>query len=381
MEFELLYPQKIVFGCGAAEDLPAILPLGSKVLLTTGKSAVSSGVAAEIADSLSKDHTVIDASGLVVPEPPLDNVNQLVEIGRSEKATAVVAVGGGSAIDAAKAAAAIIPLEGAVSDYFYGKRTISKKGLFMAALPTTAGTGAEITKNSVLTDPEKRIKKSLRSPFMVPDAAVVDPDLTLSAPPSVTAASGMDAFVQALESFTSTGANPITRSLAKHASTTILSNLVDAYKNGADIEKRTAMAEGSLASAMAFSQSGLGAAHGLAHPIGVLLKVPHGVACSILIEPVMRFNLATCASDYAELAREMEPPLRDKDDESAAMRLIEMIASTRGKLDIPANFESYGLAEKHFDFIIANCRGGSMDRNPLHVSDDDARAILLSLVG
>ena len=380
MSFNLLYPEKIIFGENSAEQLPEILPPESRVLLVAGKSCEVSGVLRRIRELL-ESFSVVEAVGLVLPEPPLDCVDTIIELGRREKVNAVVAVGGGSVIDAAKVAAALIPRDGVTADYFYGRRSIDGRGLFFAALPTTAGTGAEVTKNAVLTDSEAKIKKSIRSPYMVPDAAVVDPLLTLSMPPSVTAASGLDAFTQALESFTSSDANSVTRPLAKRAVSQIFANLAAVYRDGGDIEKRTEVAEGSLISAMAFSQSGLGAAHGLAHPIGSLLKVPHGVACSILLKPVMEWNASVAASDYAELAESCALGSRSADtDDILTGKFISAIGKLCREMSIPGTFAEFGLSRDHFPFIVKNCRSRSMECNPRPMSDEDVFAFLEKLI-
>ena len=366
MNYQLNYPEKIIFGNDTSSQLPELLPEGAQVMLVTGKSAVKSGVADKFLKLLPPN--CVNACGMSIPEPTLCNVDQLIDLGRKDAVTAIVAVGGGSTIDAAKAAAALIPLEGTTEEYFYGNKELTGKGLFFAALPTTAGTGAEITKNSVLTDPEKRIKKSLRSPEMVPDLAIIDPLLTLNMPSGVTAASGMDALTQAIESFTSLSANSATRALAKSAVEKIMNSLLPAYKNGDEVIHRVNMAEGSMLAAMAFSQSGLGAVHALAHPIGALLKLAHGLTCSILLLPVMRWNASICGELYKELAVACD--LKDKEE------FFEKISEMRKAMNIPDNFHDLGLNESHFPFIVENCRSNSMRCNPREMTDQDVLATL-----
>jgi 1,3-propanediol dehydrogenase len=404
MNYQLNYPNKIIFGNDSSCQLPELIPPGSKVMLVTGKSAVKSGLAEKFMGLLregrwtsgggyptkegeetekSSNHKilkspnhkmprrVIDATGTTLPEPPLENVNQLIELGRREAVTAVVAIGGGSTIDAAKAATAIIPFSGTTEEYFNGERELTAKGLFFAALPTTAGTGAEITKNSVLTDKEGKVKKSIRSPFMVPDLAIIDPILTITMPPALTAASGLDALTQAIESYTSSSANSITKTLAKSAVGKIMNSLLHAFQNGGEITHRVNMAEGSLLSAMAFSQSGLGAVHGLAHPIGSLLGLAHGLTCSIILTPIMRWNEPVCGKSYNELAE----ACRLKD----AKALIAEIVKLCKLMNIPDNLKEVGLKEKHFPFILKNCRSNSMRCNPREISDKEVIKILKSM--
>jgi alcohol dehydrogenase class IV len=368
--FILSYPAKIIFGPGKLSELPDNLGFASgKILLVTGNHAVKSGLRDKVLAIL-KDYQVFAESG-INPEPPLEDVERLVNTGREKQVQAVIAIGGGSVIDTAKAAAAIIPLTGTVADYFHGKKEIPAKGLFFAALPTTAGTGAEITKNSVLTDVDSKVKKSLRHPSMVPDLALIDPELNLSASPSLTAASGLDAFTQAVESYLSVNANAVTKSLAKGAVEKIFHNLETAFKEPDNLKARTAMAEGSLMSAMAFSQSGLGAVHGLAHPIGSLLKVPHGVACAILLLPVLKWNLSAKEDDFRELAAVCEG--------NSAEDFVNSVSKLCRGLNIPESFADYGLSEEHFPFIVENCRSNSMKCNPRYMKDEDVITMLEKL--
>ncbi len=368
-DFTLNYPPTIIFGAGSAARLPSLLPYGVKSLVVTGGAGQGKPWLEKLMALFPADKTLF-ASGLGA-EAPLPGVDRLIGLGRDGKVGAVVAVGGGSVIDAAKAAAAIIPCSGMVTEYFEGRSKISSKGLFFAAAPTTAGSGAEITCNAVLISPESGKKQSIRHPLMVPDVAVVDPELTLSVPPETTASSGMDALVQAVESYTSSSWNPASRALAETAVGIILGSLLRAWKDGTDLEARTAMAQGSLLSAMAFSQSGLGAVHGLAHPIGSLLKIPHGLVCSILMSHIFEWNMPVCSGEYGVLAA--------KCGFRSPHELLRAIESLRDGVAIPSSLHGFGLAEKHFDFIVKNCRSRSMQTNPRPMSDAEVRELLYRL--
>ena len=276
-------------------------------------------------------------------------------------------------MDAAKAAAALIPLDGSVSDYFRGEKSIPGKGLFFAAAPTTAGTGAEATSNAVLTDPETKIKKSLRHPGMMADLALIDPELTLSSPLALTAASGLDAFVQAFESYTSPRATALTRTLSAEAVRKIFNSLIPAFREPDNLLFRTEMAEGSMLSGLAFAQTGLGAVHGIAHPVGSLLGVPHGIACATLMLPVMRFNAPVCGDRYAELAS----CCGEKPEAEAFLRAAEELFRNLGGTP---NLRAFHFGKEHFDFIVRNCRSASMKQNPRPMSDSDVVAILEQLL-
>lgn len=383
--YSVTLPRYILFGCGAVNALAAELPENCKnILLVTGTHAEKEGIAARIEKLLRQGgaENVYPVSG-ISPEPPLADIDRLVKMGRDLKVDSVIAVGGGSVIDAAKAAAALIPLDGTCADYFSGKKSIPGRTLFFAALPTTAGTGAEMTNNAVLTDPESKIKQSLRSSCMVADLALVDPELTYSCPPSLTAASGLDAFVQAVESYTNPKGSAVSKGLALTAAEKIFFHLREACEPHAKAEHRYAMAEGSMLTGMSFAQCGLGAVHGLAHPIGSLLKVPHGVSCAVLMPYVFEFNLPVCKQQYGELAEKLQmlSPLDRCSQDRCAEVFVEQVKKLASDLNIPETFAGYGLNESHFDFIIKNCRSGSMKSNPREMSDADVLAILKKLAG
>lgn len=374
-EFTLLYPRQVTFGCGCRAQLPDILQTvaetsGPRVLLVTIRAVRQTGVLGQFVALCGGDRVCTHFTG-VPHDPPLSVVDAIVAAARDASADVIVGVGGGSVIDAAKAAAVLVPAAGTTRDYFYGERSFSVPGLPLIALPTTAGTGAEITKNAVLTDPDTGVKKSLRSAHMVPCAALVDPELTLGLPPSLTAHSGLDALTQAIESYISVRAHAVSRALAGQAVARLMSHLPQAVRDGNDKALRTAVAEGSLLSAMAFSQSGLGAVHGLAHPIGAVLGTAHGLTCAVLLPYVLRWNAPVREQGLGELAC-----LIGRD---TAAQFVEDVVRLCRQLGIPADFADLGLREGHFEHIVAHCRSGSMKANPRPMTDDDVIALLSRL--
>ncbi len=377
-EFTLSYPPRVLFGWGAREHLPEVLDevavrLGASrplpvLLVCTRSAARIPGL--ETWRALCRNAVAAEQVG-VPAEPTLEAVDGLARMAAKSRARAVVAVGGGSVIDAAKAAAAIAPENAPAAAFFYGEKQIQSPGLPLIALPTTAGSGAEITRNSVLLDPGRKIKKSLRSPFMTPAAAVVDPELTLTMPKRLTAASGIDALTQALESFISRRANVVSRILALEAARLLFRNLLRAFEQGGDRAARTAVARGSLLGALSFSQGGLGAAHGLGHPIGALLGLAHGLTCGILLPRVLEWNAPVCREALDTLAAGLG--LAD------GPALIAAVQNLVRNLGIPPDFKAFGLGQEHFDFIVAHCRSGSMAANPRPMSDADIRDFLAPL--
>ncbi len=357
MNSEIRLPGLILSGENSAMRLSALLPAAGPILIVSTRSH------AEWAR-----HTFLNEprKGLLLtgfqPELPLADADRVLAEGRRLGAKSVVAVGGGSVMDLGKTVAALLPLEGTTADYFYNRRSIPGKGVFFAALPTTAGTGAEMTSNAVLRDPETGVKQSLRHPAMMADVAVSDPCLTWGCPPKLTAASGFDALTQAVESVLSNRATACTRALAGAAVHMLLTALPGAMRD--EHPARAMAAEGSMMTGMAFAQSGLGAVHGLAHPLGSLLHVPHGVCCAILLPAILRHNRA-CLGLL---------PGGDRPD-----AFIARIEELRRELGLPDSFRSFGLNAAHYPFILRHCRSGSMKCNPIPLADEEILRILENL--
>lgn len=304
----------------------------------------------------------------ITPDPLLSDVDGLLEVLRAQPPALVVAAGGGSAMDVAKAGAAIAPFPGTTADYFFGDLELSAPGIPLVALPTTAGTGTEMTRNAVLTDPATKVKQSIRHPGMLPMAALVDPGLTLGLPPSTTASCGLDALTQAVESYLSNQANDVTRALALKATQLILNALPKAYAKGTDPRARADMAEGSMITGMAFANSGLGAVHGLAHPLGALLDTQHGYTCAIILPYILDFNAPQCAARLDELAQAT--------GRESGAQFIAHIKALCHQLQIPSSFRGHGLTADHFPLIVERCRSNSMKCNPRPMADEDVLAVL-----
>ena len=372
------FPSELHFGSGCRRLSADIIdrlcaPSPPRVFLVCSKSVFAQKPAQDLLESLGSR---VAGTQIGVPhDPPLSCVDEIVAAACACNANAFLALGGSSVMDATKTAAllAAAPSPSPVAEYFRGQRPLPPRSLPLLALPTTAGTGAEITKNAVLTDVEKDIKGSIRSPAMVPAAALVDPDFTLALPARVTADSGMDALTQALESYVSTGASELSRGLAERAVNLLLRWLPQAYADGSHAEARLRVAEGSMLTALAFSQSGLGAVHGLAHPIGHALNLAHGLTCAVLLPHIMRWNYDCRREDWSRLGRACGLV-----DGAALLHAVETLAA---ELRVPQDFRELGLREEHFAYIVRNCRSGSMKANPRPLSDDEVLALLRKLAG
>ncbi len=374
--FDLALPPRISFGPGRASQLaPIVAALGPQVLVATGSRPER---VAHLIDQLRACELAVEVVP-VAAEPSVDDARAAATAGRRVGATAVVAIGGGSVIDLAKAAAMLLGNGGDPMDYLevVGRgQPISRPPLPLVALPTTAGTGAEVTANAVLASREHGVKASLRHPMMIPTHALVDPELTLNCPPGVTAASGMDALTQCLEPYVSPQANPVTDGWALTGLARAGRSLRRAHAEGSDLAARTDMALTSLLGGMALANAKLGAVHGFAGVLGGMSFAPHGAICAALLVPVCRANLARAdaalADRFADVARALTG-----DPGAGAEDGLAWIEQTCADLAIPG-LAAFGLRTEDTDEVVAKAaRASSMKGNPIILTPDELAAIYL----
>ena len=375
--FEFATAGRVLAGAGRSAELPALLAgYGTRPLICTGTSPDRH---AELLAGLGLPAALFPVAG----EPTVDLARAAVAAAREHGADVVAAIGGGSVIDTGKAVAMLLGNGGDPLDYLEvigAGRAITRPSVPFVAVPTTAGTGAEVTANAVLASPAHRIKASLRGVTMIPRAALVDPLLTVSCPPAVTAASGMDALTQCLEPFVSPMANPLTDAVAREGIRRAAAGLRPAYADGSDLDARADMSVASVAGGMALANAKLGAVHGLAGVIGGAVAVPHGVACAALLAPVMLANVAALRAGppgHPALARYAEAAALLTGDPKAAIEDgIGWVRETLALLRIPG-LGTFGLAPEHAADIAAQAlRSSSMRGNPVALSQDDLRTIL-----
>jgi alcohol dehydrogenase class IV len=298
-------PNLILAGFGAAEKLgPEAKALGAgSALLITDKGVVDSGIADTIKNILVKEGIGVEVFSQVKPEPDLACQDDCIAAARKGKYDLIVGLGGGSAMDVASVTAVMLTNPGQVTDYV-GVDLIKKPGIATILIPTTAGTGAEVTPNAVLADPAAKGKKVLISPYILPRIAIIDPYLHVSMPPSVTSATGMDALAHAVEAFTHfTKASVMTDLFAKEAIVMIGRSIRTAVAKGDNLEARYEMAIGSLFAGIALANAGVNGVHALSYPLGVGYHVPHGVANGLLLPSVMEFNAIGNIPKFAAIAR------------------------------------------------------------------------------
>jgi alcohol dehydrogenase class IV len=375
--FEFATAGRVVFGAGRAAELPALAAgLGSRALLCTGSDPTRY---AAVTAPLTLPAETVRVTG----EPTVESVRAAAAAARDHGADVVVAVGGGSVLDAAKAVAMLLANGGDPVDYLevVGRgRPVRRRAVPCLAVPTTAGTGAEVTANAVLASPGHRVKASLRSPLMLPSVALVDPALTLDCPPPVTASAGLDALTQCLEPYVCVRANPLTDCLARSGLRHAAAGLRRAYSDGSDLDARTAMSTCSLFGGMALANAKLGAIHGVAGVLGGMISIPHGVACAALLAPVVEVNVARlrarepdnpALARYGELAR-----LLTGRPEASVEDGLAWIRDTVARLDVPP-LGAFGLRREDWDQVVAGAaRSSSMQGNPIRLTEDDLHEIL-----
>jgi alcohol dehydrogenase class IV len=376
--FEFATAGRVIFGAGRSADLPGLLAgYGSRVLVCTGASPYRH---ADLLAGLSLPTVVFPVAG----EPTVDLARAAVAVAREHGADAVAAIGGGSVIDTGKTAAMLLGNGGDPLDYLEvigSGQAISRPSVPCVAVPTTAGTGAEVTANAVLASPEHQMKVSLRAATMLPRAALVDPLLTVSCPQEVTAASGMDALTQCLEPFVSPRASPLSDALAREGIRRAAAGLRRAHADGTDLAARADMAVASMAGGMALANAKLGAVHGLAGVLGGTVAVPHGVACAALLAPVIEANVAALRAagppDHLALARYAEAAALLTGDPTATIEDgVAWVRQTLALLAIPG-LGTFGLVPGQFGGIAAQAlRSSSMQGNPVALGEAGLRAIL-----
>jgi alcohol dehydrogenase class IV len=380
MRFEFASAGRVIFGAGTLKEAAtAVRGWGERALLVVGKSARrSSG----LIDDLTRQGvrvTIFHVPG----EPTVELVLAGIQTARQNGCEMVIGMGGGSALDAGKAIAALMTNPGEPFDYLEvvgkGQPLIQAPAPYLA-IPTTAGTGSEATRNAVLAVPVKRVKVSLRSVAMLPRLAIVDPELTYNLPPEITAATGLDALTQLIEPFLSNAANPITDALCREGIRCSARSLRQAYEDGDDSQARENLSLASLFGGMALANAKLGAVHGFAGPLGGMFPAPHGAICARLLPLVLEANLT------ALQARAPKPETLQKFDEIAQMLTGKTYARARDgilwlkdlvtALNIPP-LAAYGIQKSDFPEIIAQAKkASSMKGNPIELNESELMGIL-----
>lgn len=379
VNFEFATATQVLFGNGTVSRVPQLLQgKGQNILLVTGKNKERAKFLTESLES--------EGFGVfpfqVEKEPTTGIISEGITQARKTGCDTVVGFGGGSVIDSAKAIAALAPNKSELLDYLevIGKgKKLEEKPLPFIAVPTTAGTGAEVTKNAVIHSPEHSVKVSLRSPLMFPVVAVIDPELTVSMPPEITATTGMDALTHLLETFVSNQANPFIDMLCREGMRRISASLKKVYENGADLQAREDMAFAAMLGGMALANVKLGAVHGFAGPMGGMLPVPHGAVCAALLPAVMEINIRVLKEQkqinsiakYLEVAQILtgSPDAKIEDGIKCAHEMVKA-------LKIPT-LSTFGLSTFDFPVLVEKAKkASSMKGNPVLLNNEQLTEVL-----
>jgi alcohol dehydrogenase class IV len=378
LSFEFATASRIIFGAGKINELANLMEEDKKRLLfVRGHSSDAIPRVREILSARNFKVTEFEVHG----EPTVRVVREGVEAARG--CDMVIGLGGGSVLDAAKAIAALATNPGDLFDYMevVGKgKPITQEPLPYIAIPTTAGTGAEVTRNAVIEVPEQNVKVSVRSPLMLPRVALVDPELTYNLPPEVTATSGLDALTQLIEPFVSLKANPLTDAICREGIRHAARSLRRAYQNGADTEARQGMSLASLFGGLALANAALGAVHGFAGPLGGMLHAPHGALCARFLPLVMEANIkafGTRQPEHPALARYAEiAQILTGDTEAAAQDGVKWTLKLVNDLKI-SQLSEYGMTEKDFpEAVEKTMRANSFKGNPIALNEGELTEIL-----
>jgi alcohol dehydrogenase class IV len=351
----LSLPGSLTFGVGTVETVAErVREFGKrKILIITDKGVVGAGLLEKVLTPLEQAGMQAYIFDQIEPNPRDHTVNKALEFAKKRECELIIGLGGGSPIDAAKAVGVLMTNPEPLQDYLRGT-AVKNPPTPLIAIPTTSGTGSEVTQFSVVTDTERSFKAGMGSPLLIPKVAIVDPSLMESMPSSLAAATGMDALTHAVEAFVSMNSQPFSDALALHAIRLIGTFLRPSVANGSDREARTQMAMASTLAGVAFSNAGVGLVHAMAHPLGGRFDVPHGVANAILLPSVMRFNLIARLEKFAHVAQALGEKVEGLSALDAGKKAVEAVSQLNADIGIPArlsevNVKAEGLSQAAAD--------------------------------
>jgi alcohol dehydrogenase class IV len=374
-------PGKIIFGNGAASEAgKEAKKLGAKkALVVTDQGVIKAGLVNAIEESLKDQKVAFGVFDQVAAEPQAQIVDECAQVVKGKSYDIIIGIGGGSSLDVAKGASVMATNKGKILDYI-GVDMVPHHGLPKILLPTTAGTGSEVTRTIVATDEVQKIKQALRSDFLMADVSIIDPLLTISMPPVVTADTGVDALVHAIEAYVSIEASPFSDALAIEAIQLIADNLPTAYAKASNMEARFNMSLGATLAGIAFNNGGLGAVHALSNALGVEYHLTHGRSNAAMLPYVVEYNKIGNLKKYARIAQAMGEKIEGLTLYQAAEKLVSCLNRFLEVLNIPNKLSAYGISEKDIPKLV---QGGMKRRalfaqNPRDLKEDDVRKIYTS---
>lgn len=381
MSFTFATPPRLICGAGTLQSLADVIPslLGSRVMVVTDPGIVACGLLERMKSILQGAGCAWEVFDAVVADPPETVVLGASDRARAFDATGIIGFGGGSAMDVAKLVALLAAPGSAPISQAYGVNQIKGRRLPLALVPTTAGTGSEVTPVAIVTVGEDE-KKGVVSPVLIPDLAILDAELTLQLPAHVTAATGIDAMVHAIEAYTSASANnnPVSRVLAREALQLLGGSLTTCVENGADLQARQQALLGACLAGQAFANSPVAAVHALAYPLGTRFHLPHGLTNALMLPTVMRFNLPAAAEQYAQLLPCAFARVQAQGDaQSRAEQFIALLEELIERVGLPRRLRDVGIKEEHLDMLAADAMKQTrlLVNNPRTLDQQDAADI------
>ncbi|OXT18161.1 alcohol dehydrogenase [Bacillus sp. OG2] len=354
-------PESIFYGRGSFENL------GSQAALKGKKALIISDNVMDQLGYLTEGRALLHVAGVqsevylgIASEPTDKYVSEALDLFKSEQCDLVISIGGGSCIDTAKAIAVLAVNGRSIGDYLGGKKLAQQTPVPHIAIPTTAGTGSEATDVTVITNTSNNVKMMIKQPAFLPDAAIVDPLLTVSSPKNITAATGIDALSHAIEAYLSKKAHPMTDTMAISAMKLIAENILTAYNDGGNLDARERMSLGSLQAGMAFSNASVCLVHGMSRPIGALFHVPHGISNAMLLPAVLEFSQEACVERLADIGRIFRPDIVSGDGVKAAEIAVQSVKELCRKLNIP-NLKEWGIDGEAFEKAVGKMAADAID--------------------
>lgn len=364
------------------DDIKLVSKNINSALIISQPSISDLGFVGTIKEQLEDQGIYVNINLDILPEPTVENIEDVFQQTSNTKYDVLIGIGGGSVLDTTKIVSVLMTNDKQVRELL-GTDMVEKAGVPTVLIPTTSGTGAEVTPNAIVPIPEEELKIGIVSNHLLPALVVLDPLLTVGLPKPITAATGMDAFTHSLESFISNKANPLSDMFALESIRLIASSIVEAYENGSSVEAREKMLVGSMYGGMALTSAGTAAVHALAYPLGGKFKIPHGVANSMLLPHVMEFNLDACTERLALVAEPMGLAVSGLSAEEKARKVIEKISEWTATLEIPQDLQAYGVVEEDIPSLAVSAAQVTrlLNNNPKKVSTDEMEAIYRRLLG
>jgi len=372
-------PGRLVFGPNSIRELKSFISVGEKLLIITDGGVAKVGILKSVTD-------VLEASGIryevfeeIVPNPPVDVIKKAARLYKEQRCSMVLGLGGGSSLDGAKAVGILAGTGGELREFACGK-PIEGELCRIFAVPTTAGTGSEVTAVTVITDPVSKMKMPIKAPQLIPSVVFLDPVLMKGIPPKVAAETGADALVHAIEAYVSNNSNAVTDALALSAIRLLAANLRKIVSDSSDLEILNNMLLGSCIAGLSFSNAGLGLVHSLAHPVGAYYNFGHGLVCALYLPSVMEFNLSACQDKFADIADAMGEDVRGLSVGKAAERAIEAVRSLFSDIKIPGTFADAGISFTLYPKMVEDAfAAGPTKLNPKRSEKEDLTRLFQSV--